>query len=101
MPHAYGQWMNNTQHYKISILSGLAFELTVFRPQQNITSIYRFIKTLDPKPPSVTVVLKSVGFVFFFYLAFKLASAKEIINNYKSSKGKVVQKDVKADKKND
>lgn len=104
MPHAYGQWMNNSQHYKISILSNIAFELSIFRPKQNITNVYRFVKTLDPKPPSVTTVLKSVGFVFFFYFVFKITSAKEIINNHnkeQQAKNKKENQQTKPDKKND
>ena len=102
MPHAFGQWMNSTQHYKISVLSSIAFELSVFRPKQNITSVYRFVKTLDPKPPSVTTVLKSVGFVFFFYFVFKITSAREIINNHnKEVQGKDKKQQQAEAKKND
>ena len=99
MPHASGQWINSTQHYKLSILSLITFELHVFRPENQIVNIYRFVKKVQPKPPSVTSILKSICFVFFFYIAFKLASAREIIHNTESNKNQ--QQTPTPDKKND
>ncbi|EAY09565.1 hypothetical protein TVAG_276380 [Trichomonas vaginalis G3] len=106
LPHAYGKWINNSQTFKMIVYDFQSFELQVFRPDKNISSVYRFFKTPAPQFPSIWQVLKPVVFVGFFILAYKVIEAREIISDIRNSKksgNKEEKKEgaEKSDKKND
>lgn len=99
MPHAFGKWANESQHFKISVTSGVAFELTIFRTGQKRADIYRFLKTPKPVIPSVWTALRAPLFVFFFIIIYKIQSARQMIREEKAAKASKAKGNEKAQNK--
>lgn len=94
LPHAFGKWVNDSQTFKLIVYTFQSFELQVFRPDRNITSVYRFIKTPRPEFP-VWPVIKSCLFIGFFMVAYKIIVVREYLADKRAKKGKNEQNEKK------
>lgn len=53
LPHAHGQWKNNSMHFKIVVFSPFHAELTIFGRHPDGVDVFRFEKTPVPQTPSI------------------------------------------------
>ncbi|OHT17629.1 hypothetical protein TRFO_00898 [Tritrichomonas foetus] len=86
MPIARGEWMNETQHFKILIFSPINFELTVYRPDSHVLEIYRFRKTPVPEMSDALRVMAPPLVVGVFFIAYKLYEVHEYIEDQEKAK---------------
>lgn len=79
MPVARGQWKESDVHYKIIVYSPIHFELQLFHPDDNVTDIYRFMKTSIPDMPAIIGAIATPICIGLVYIAYKLIRTHEAI----------------------
>ena len=53
LPHAHGQWKDDSMHFKVVVFSPFHAELTIFGKDEDGVRVFRFEKTPVPQEPSI------------------------------------------------